>query len=186
MTGTAPAAELFDVSEVKRANANPVLFDFCRYKSKLVDMSIDGGHIPLSRLLKFGLVALVVYFSQIYPYVHFHHAHAESDTPVHVGVHPADAKPYHSHHGHGHDDAGHESGDTHHHNQDFEQHVDWHLTRTHSNSILSHISFAYIAVHLETGPTQTFSAGYYGVDSAPLPDSVLVYEIAARGPPVLG
>ena len=167
-------------------NTTAVLLDFCRYWSKLVDMRMDNKHSHPSQLLRHCLIALVVYFSQIYPYVHFHHAHAESDTPIYFCLHPVEVEPNQSHHAQSHDDFPHQSGDTHHHHHEFHQHIDWHLVRTHSNSILSHIEFAYISVQLEMEPTPTSTPRYSIVASTPLPDSVVLDGIDTRGPPVLG
>ncbi len=146
-------------------------------------MKMDNQHNHLSRILRLGLIALAVYFSQVYPHVHFHHTHAEYDAPVNLSTQPIETEPYHSHHGHGHDDSPHESGNNHHHHQEFEQHVDWHLVRTHSSSILSHISFAYVSVKSDTEPAQTSSQRYYRVASTPLPDFIVPDGIDPRGPP---
>lgn len=147
---------------------------------------MDSKSTHMNRVLRLGLIVLALYFSQVYPYVHFHHAHADHDAPVDLCTQPFEAEPFHSHHGHGHDDSSHESGDNHHHHQDFEQHVDWHLIRTHSSSILSHIEFAYISVQFDTDPTQISSPRYCRTASVPLPDSAVPDGIDPRGPPALG
>lgn len=190
-SGAASAVELFTGRAVNTNKVSSVLVDFFRYRSKLVDMKLDNKQSHLSRLLKLGLIALAVYFSQVYPYVHFHHAHAETVAQVDLSLHPIDAEPYHSHHGHGHnhnqshDDTPHESGDTHHHHQDFDQHVDWHLIRTYTASILSHIDFTFISVQFDTGPTQTSSPRFDRIASTPLPDSAFLDGINSRGPPAI-
>lgn len=144
---------------------------------------MDSRHNRLTRLLRLGLIALMVYFSQVYPYIHFHHAHAESDTPVDINVHPVDVEPYHSHHGH--HDSPHPPGDTHHHHQDFEQHVDWHLIRTHASSVLSHADVSYVSVQSAVGATETSFRGRCRVISKPLPESVPIEGLDSRGPPAL-
>lgn len=152
-------------------------------------MRLDNEHTYFSRLLKLGLIALVVYLSQVYPYVHFHHAHAGTDRAVKLSVLSADVEPVHSHHAHDHDndhEAPHHQSDNTHHHHNFDQHLDWHLARTHANSLLSHISFAYISVQVETVPIRASSPRYHTVISTPLPASVTPDGIDTRGPPVLG
>jgi hypothetical protein len=145
-------------------------------------MTRDNGKSRLSQLLKIGLIALVAYFSQVYPYVHFHHTHGDEVNASEVISHPRDIEPHHSHHGHDHDDASHESSDNHHHHE-LTQHVDWFLVRTHTNSSLSHIDLDYVSVQTDQDPTPAPSQSRQRIHSTTLPESVPLDGVDPRGPP---
>ena len=162
------------------------MIDFCLYWTKLIDMRNDNSRRVLSSLLKPVIIALVLYFSQIYPYLHFHHAHEQSDTLVEVSIRPADVQPAVALHGHDPEDFPHKSGHSHDHHHEFDQHVDWHVARTYSSRVLSHVDFAFASVQLDLEAARARSVRCHRIDSTPAPESVPLGGIDARGPPVIG
>ena len=148
-------------------------------------MRMDSRKDHLSRILKLGLIALVVYFSQIYPYAHFHHIHADAYSSEEVATHSTHGEPYHSHHGHDHDYSSHQSGDSHHHHE-LIQHVDWFLVRTQTTNPLSQVEFSYVSVQANLSPIPVPSQIGKRIESEMLHELVSIDGIDPRGPPILG
>ena len=170
--------------DVKSVNVIPDLLDFFRYWIKLVHMKLDSRKNSFNRLLLLSLIVLVLYFSQVYPYTHCHHVHVDSDDPIERNTHQTDVEPAHVHHGHDHEDVPHQPGNTHHHDHEFDKHVDWHVVRTHSNSIQSHFEFAYISIQVDITSTTSVSFWRYRADKTILPESASLDGIDSRGPPI--
>jgi ABC-type Zn2+ transport system substrate-binding protein/surface adhesin len=152
----------------------------------MVNMVINSWKKIFNKPLLLLLIALVLYFSQVYPYTHYHHVHSESDEPIEKSTHQNEVEPSHVHHGHDHDDSPHQSSNTHHHDHEFDQHVDWHLVRTYSNSIQNHFDFVYISIQADITSTTSFSSLRYRADKTILPESALLDGIDSRGPPIFG
>lgn len=138
----------------------------------------------MKRFTKLGLFALAIFFSQVYPFVHFHHDHAEAHTSIAAHLFSLEVDPYHAHHGHNHD-SSHEPADNHGHDHEFSQHVDWHIVRTHSNPILSIFNFVFVSIQANQTSESPSSTKRRHDSTTPLPDSVVLDGIEPRGPPVL-
>lgn len=142
-------------------------------------------------LLKIGLVALVVYFSQIYPYTHFHHAHTDSSAQIEQAANQADDdRRHHVHHGHyhddDHDDSPLNSSTDHDHHHEFAQHVDWHVVRLTLSTVTAHLDFhSYDIVEAEPSAPTSGSLFKCG-DSKPPAESIPIGSTDPRGPPSLG
>ena len=153
-------------------------------------MRLDNGMDRTQKLIKLGLIALVIYFSQVYPYLHFHHTHDGSADSHQVVSLPADAKTHHSHHahdhhGHDHDAAPHESGESHHHHA-FDQHVDWYLSRSHSDNLERLLDHDHVWVLDELRIVPNTPRHYPKVDPMPRSKPAYKRQVDSRGPPLLG
>ena len=110
-------------------------------------MKSGEGNTDSGRWLKSTLVLLIIYFGQIFPYVHFHDSHPEqnqfSTSDLHSlsttsGAFPnrQDRHHHHSYTEHEGDDRHHESDEEHEHHHVFERNIDSHWFRSHKRGIL--------------------------------------------------
>lgn len=139
----------------------------------------------LSRALQVGIILAVVYFSQVYPFVHFHHTHTDCDVPIEVSVHPMDSQPHHSQHDHD-EDRHHQEDGEHHHHHEFDKHVDWHIIRSSTNPARINIEYVYTPSCIEGTPVPAPVHRIDFTDSPKLPAEDFIDDPAPRGPPVLG
>lgn len=129
-----------------------------------------------SRLLLLGLILTVVYFSQVYPYVHFHHSHGDHGLPLEISLYPIDIDP---------DQSSEHHEDGHHHSLD--QHFG-------SCRLARHNTTTVTTKHVQAGSTlivqfaaENQPAGRLSNElTAPPPCAFCPLPPIPRGPPALG
>lgn len=122
---------------------------------------------------KLALVFLLVYFSQVYPYVHFHHSHDDAGFPIEISMHlidvEADACTDH-----------HEDG---HHHHTIDQGTDWYAVRVGARYTVLTIDLSYTSVGVSSVPNNEPEWPTREYTDVSLPDSVPLDSFFCRGPP---
>lgn len=122
-----------------------------------------------------AIVLLIIYFSQIYPYIHFHHSHDDSGFPIEISMHlidvEADACTDH-----------HEDG---HHHHTIDQGTDWYAVRAGARYTVSTVDNPVYVVDLGFVPKYEPRSPVRECSDDTLPDSVPLDSFLCRGPPTL-
>jgi hypothetical protein len=129
-----------------------------------------------SRLLLFGLILTVMYFSQVYPSVHFHHSHGDQGLPLEISLHPIDIDPDHS--------SDHHEDDHHHHSIDQDLN-DWYRARHNSTTITTKYVQAGSALNVKATAEDHLVGRLTNELTAPPVCAFCPLPSIPRGPPAL-
>lgn len=130
-----------------------------------------------------SLIALILFFSQVYPYIHFHHSHEDASFLQSIEVPQTDRKLYHAHHPNEHDEDSHEDSEGHQHHTDYSLHIDWHLVRTISSSQYIQIDNQFIPVKIEIVSDEQVEV-FKESDDIIIPEQAVSLQVDSRAPPV--
>lgn len=136
-------------------------------------MTVYEERTKCDQWLRLGLILLVVYFSQVYPFVHFHHSHDDGGFPIKISMHPIDVNPD--------DTAGHHKGGHDFHRLD--RNVDQNATLSYSRYTLSLIDPLSLPYRTIAHPDNEQISTLWAEKGSPLPESILVDLFDCRGPP---
>lgn len=139
---------------------------------------MDRQSTKISRLNwgKIGLIFILAYFSQIYPYAHFHHSHDEQGLPFEISQHSVDVNQnaLADHHEDGH----------HHHT--FDQSVDfWQRVRSCARNASLPVNTLSVCGEVIDGPDTGPRAISRVYEADSLLESLYEHSFVNRGPPTL-
>jgi len=116
----------------------------------------------------------LVYFCQVYPYIHLHHSHDDDILPFELSVHPNDIAYNHL--------PDHNEDNDHHHT--FNERVDWHFVRNHSQSIITLAKLFYLPHRCIDDPNENYLTSRVETDRPIEWQFILFNPPEPRGPPI--
>lgn len=141
------------------------------------------NNIYRQRWLKLFFIITVVYFSQIYPYIHIHHSHDEDILPFEISFHPLDIDFDHlPEHADRHDKNTHHTND---HQHTYDNQIDWHFIRLQNQrNLTSDDSYVFLSIFFIPSIKDAISNFEY--EEFLYIDNNDVHSLIIRGPPLFG
>lgn len=147
------------------------------------------------RWLKLALVSLIIFFSQIHPYIHCYHSHHEQDHPSTSDLYSLSPtsgpspnfQDRHHHHGypeHEGDDSHYADEEGHDHHHVFNQNIDRHWVRSHTRSILLPIGYSVLFTYTDLEHDGASTSTGFTSEENHLPERIQSGSIDSRGPPI--
>ena len=136
-------------------------------------------NLMTSRYLRFFLITVLVYFSQVNPFNHIHHFHEDGLLEFEISSHPVEIDIEHESDHHHDSDSSHKND----HQHTYDNQIDWHIVRTQSQKSLSFENQCILS-SISINNTDDNSTTNCNFLKPPLIDSYEISTLIIRGPPL--
>lgn len=126
---------------------------------------------------------LVIYFGQVFPYLHLHHHHDDDNLNYKLSTHPLDLDFETDSHPHSHNHDQDESSHKNDHDHSYDNTIEWQVQRIQNYKSVENSSAVYLRADIDNSPSKY---EYLDIDSEYSPNSALFHNSKiTRGPPLL-